>query len=114
MARGVLIVDEHLLTLIPSLEDKRFKVYSLARGICDDQIGPLLAHRVLVASNGEAFREAAAIHEFSIIDTANYDQDTSALAREISRAWMRLGLRRKQPFMLKLMRAGEPVLSDIE
>jgi hypothetical protein len=86
MARGVLILDENVLFLQTLLERKNFKVYTVPRGAMDEQIAPLLAHRVLVTNNIGDFFEVAAIHEFSIIDTSNARQDPITLAAEISEA----------------------------
>lgn len=112
-ARGVLVVhNEH--ELIRQLQKKSFMVLPLADDVDGDEIGPLLAHRVLVTSNAEFYRELAAIHEFSIIDIVNYDRDPFSLAGEISRLWMELGLKRKQTFVLTLRRGGESLLEEIE
>jgi hypothetical protein len=113
MARGILVVHNKP-ELIQPLKEKGFIVFLTNQGMTDDEIGPLLAHRVLITGNVELFREAAAIHEFSIIDIANYDHDVLSLAGEISRAWMKLGLKRKQAFVLTLRRDGEPVLREVE
>jgi hypothetical protein len=80
----------------------------------DDEVAALLCHRIFVTNNAEEFRLAAAVHEFSIIDTAGYLQDPPSLAREISQHWLQLKLRGKQPFILRLMREGGPVLEQVE
>jgi hypothetical protein len=108
-ARGVLVVHNRP-ELIDPLTKKSFIVFPLPHDVKEDEIGPLLAHRALVTDNVDLYREAAAIHEFSIIDIANYDHDAPPLAGEISRAWMKLGVKRKQAFVLTLRRDGEPVL----
>ncbi len=124
MARGVLVDDENLLALIPFLEMQRFRVLSLEPGMKDDrivnptmkddEIASLLSHRIFVTNSAEDFRLAAAVHEFSIIDTAGYLQDPPSLAQEIFQCWMQLKLKGKQPFILRLMREGGPVLEQVE
>ncbi|MCU1253411.1 MAG: hypothetical protein JWQ49_6440 [Edaphobacter sp.] len=89
-------------------------MYSAPTGMEEDQIAPLLAHRVFVTSNAKDLREAAAINEFSIIDTANAYQDPECIAKEISQFWMQLGLKGKRPFVLKLRREGGPILEEVE
>jgi hypothetical protein len=82
--------------------------------LSDDQIGPLLAHRVLITSNVDRFQELAAVHEYSLIDIANCNHDAPSLAAEISKLWMKPGLKHKQGFVLRLTREGAPVLEDVE
>jgi hypothetical protein len=106
----VLVVDENLLALISFLAEQRFRVLSLEPGMNDDrivnpnmkddEIATLLCHRVLVTNSAEEFRLAAAVHEFSIIDTADCDQEPPSLARAISKHWLQLKLKGKQPFIL--------------
>jgi hypothetical protein len=114
MARGVLMLDENLLALQQPLEQKNFKVYTVKTGMKDEQIAPLLAHRIFVTNNAKDFRESAAVYEFSIIDTANALQDPQTLARQISDAWIQMSLKGKQPFILRLMKQGDPVLEQVE
>jgi len=114
MARGVLILDENLLFLQKPLEAKNFKVYTLPRGLKDEQIAPLLAHRIFVTNNAEDFRQEAPEKEFSIIDTSGALQDPEALAKQISRLWIGLKLNTQRPFVLKLRRDGSGVLEPIE
>jgi len=69
--RSVLVI-EGLPELMPLLVKKNFMVFELNQGITEDEIGQLLAHRVLVTRSPELWREAAAIYEYSIIDVGGY------------------------------------------
>lgn len=73
MSRGVLILDGDLLSLQTALEAKNFRVYLLKRGLSDDQKRALLAHRILITDDVEAFRLQAAESECSLIDTSGTD-----------------------------------------
>jgi hypothetical protein len=112
-SRGVLVVDG-LPELIPLLAKKRFIVFPFTEGATEDEIGQLLAHRVLITGRLERFRENAAINEYSIIDIADYDHDAPSLAAEISRLWAVLGLKHKQGFVLRLHLDSQPDLDEIE
>jgi hypothetical protein len=121
--RGMVVVDETLLGLIPFLEDQRFWVRALKPGMDNavlsratavtSGIGDLLGGRVLVTNRAEMFRHAAAVHEFSIIETADYTQDPSSVAEEIAEHWMPLEAR-GAPYILRLRRYGEPTLERVE
>jgi len=112
-ARGVLVVHDRP-ELFGPLMKMSFMVFPLPHDVNKEEIGPLLAHRVLVSDSVDLYREAAAIYEFSIIDIANYDHDAPSLAGEISRLWMKLGLKHKQGFVLSLRREGEPSFEEVE
>jgi hypothetical protein len=74
-----------------------------------------LCNRIRVTRRAEVFRYAAPIHEFSVIDVAECPQDDLAsMAQEISQQWTQLGLRDKQPFILRLRCDGVPVREDLE
>jgi hypothetical protein len=121
-ARGMLVVDETLLDLTPFLEDQRFWVRPLKPGMDNEVlsraaavtsgIGYLLGGRILVTNRAEVFRHAAAVHDFSIIDTAGYTQDLSSVAEEIAEYWMQLEV--YVPYILRLRRYGEPMLGRVE
>jgi hypothetical protein len=76
----MLVLDEPLLPLIPFLEDQQFRVRPLKLGMGNEVfsrgtflrcgIGYLFGGRILVTNRAELFRDAAAVHEVSIIDTA--------------------------------------------
>jgi hypothetical protein len=112
-SRGVLVVDG-LTELINLLAKKRFIVFPLTQGATDDEIGQFLAHRVLVTGRLECFRENAAINEYSIIDTADFDHDASSLAVEVSRLWPELGLKHRRGWVLRLRHDGQSTLEEIE
>lgn len=124
LARAVLVVDEELMLLVPLLEDLRFRVFTLRLGLdgdrlenptmADEETGRLLCQRVLVTRRGDRFRHAAAVHEFSIVEGIDYLEDLSGLALDISRHWMQLRLRERQPFVLRLQRNGSPILEQVE
>ena len=114
MARGLLILDENVFFLKAPLESKRFRVRVVQASLKDDQIAGMLAHRIFVTNNADDFRQYAAEEEFSIIDTSKASQEPEGLASMISEAWIRLQLRGKQPFILRLMRNGRHTLEDIE
>ena len=120
--RGMLVVDNTLSVLIPFLEDQQFSVLSLAPGM-DDQIanpsishelGGLLGERIFVTNRAEEFRHAAAVHGFSIIDTAGYNRDPESVAEEISEDWTQLQVRGNVPYILRLRRDGVPMLERVE
>jgi hypothetical protein len=113
VARGVMVVDGQP-DLIPLLAKKRFIVFSLAEGATEDEIGQFLAHRVLVTSHLERFRENAAINEYSIIDIAEYDHDAHSLAAAISWLWPKLGLKLTKRWALRLRRDRRSTLEEIE
>ena len=113
MARGVLIFDR-LYDLAHSLEKRGFKTFHAPGVLGDEQIGPLLAHRVLITKHASEFQEAAAIHEFSLIDVSESCRDHDILAETISRAWCELSLKRKRPFLLRLGPEGATALLPIE
>jgi hypothetical protein len=80
-------------------------------------LGLWLAHRVFITSKKttvKALRESAAIHEFSIIDASEADEDTAALARSISSAWSRMRLNRSQPFVLRFLTEGMGLTEPLE
>jgi hypothetical protein len=122
--RGMLVVDETLLGLIPFLEDQRFWVRPLKPGMDNEVLsratavtsgmGYLLGGRILVTNRAEVFRHAAAVHEFSIIDTAGYTQDPSSVAEEIAEHWRQLQVRGHVPYILRLRRYREPMLDRVE
>jgi hypothetical protein len=122
--RGMLVVDETLLTLIPFLEARRFWVRPLQPGMDNEVlsraaavssgIGYLVGGRILVTNRAEVFRHAAAVHEFSIIDTAGYTQDPSSVAEEIAEQWRQLKARGGVPYILRLRRYREPMLEKVE
>ena len=122
--RGMLVVDETLLGLIPFLEDQRFWVRPLNPGMDNEilsmatavgsGIGYLLGGRILVTDRAEVFRHAAAVHEFSIIDTAGYSQDPSSVAQEIAEHWRQLQMRGRVPYILRLRGHREPMLERVE
>ena len=112
-SRGVLILDEALQSLRPHLEKLNFIVFFLPPELGEEALGLWLAHRVFVTSKMNtvtALRESAAIHEFSIIDASEADEDAAALAKSISSAWSGMRLNRIQPFVLRLLteRMGSP------
>lgn len=120
--RGMLVVDETLLALIRFLEDQQFRAVSLALGM-DDQIanpsishelGGLLGKRIFVTNRAEQVRHAAAVHEFSIIDTAGYTQDPSSVPAEIAEHWTKLQVRGHVPYILRLRRYDEPIVERVE
>jgi hypothetical protein len=47
-------------------------------------------------SKGSPFEVLAAVHEFSVMDTSNAPQDPILLETEISEAWTKLALKRRQ------------------
>ena len=122
--RGMLVVDETLLGLSPFLKDRRFWVRPLNPGMDNEilsratavrsGIGYLLGGRILVTNRAEVFRHAAAVHEFSIIDTAGYTQDPSSVVEEIAEHWRQLQVRGHVPYILRLRRYGEPMLERVE
>jgi len=114
MARAILILDENTSFLKESLEKLNFRVYVVKNDLKDEQIAPLLAHRIFVTTNPKDFLSAAAIYEFSMIDTSNADQDPTSLAEEISEAWIAMTLKGKQPFVLHLNRGGAPSLESVD
>jgi hypothetical protein len=81
----MLVLDEPLLRLIPFLEDQQFRVRPLKPGMDNEVfsrstsirsgIGYLFGGRILVTNRAEVCRQAAAVHEVSIVDTAGYTQD---------------------------------------
>jgi hypothetical protein len=122
--RGMLVVDETLLGLIPFLKVHRFWVRPLNPGMDNEilsratavgsGIGYLLGGRILVTNRAEVFRHVAAVHEFSIIDTAGYTQDPSSVAEEIAEYWRQLQVRGHVPYILRLRRYREPMLERVE
>jgi len=48
----------------------------------------LLTHRVLITEHSKDFLEAAVIHEFGIIDTAQATKEPEKLADVISGEWL--------------------------
>lgn len=116
-SHGVLILDEALQFLQPHLEKLNFMVFSLPPEREEAALGLWLAHRVFITSNKktvEALRESAAIHEFSIIDASEADQEAAALAKTISSAWTGVRLKRTQPFVLALRTKGTGSLESLE
>ena len=67
-----------------------------------------------MTNRAEVFRHAAAVHEFSIIDTAEYTQDPSSVAEEIAEHWRQLQVRGRVPYILRLRRYREPMLERVE
>jgi hypothetical protein len=120
----MLVADETLLGLIPFLEEQQFWVRPLKPGMDSEVvsraaavtsgIGYLLGGRILVTDRAEKFRHAAAVYEFSIIDTASYTQDPSSMAEEIAEQWTQLQVRGNVPYILRLKRYGEPTLERVE
>ena len=110
-----MILDECLLSLQQSLEAKNFKVYKMEAGFSEKEVPSLLSHRIYVIPEASAsLREAAAIHEFSVITTSGTCQDSETLSNQILRAFTELTLKSKQPFLLKLKESGDHVLEPIE
>jgi hypothetical protein len=122
--RGMVVVDETLLGLVPFLEDQQFSVQALKPGMADEVpsrafdspygMGQLVFNTILVTDRAEKFRHAAAVYEFSIIDTASYTQDPSSMAEEIAEHWTQLQVRGNVPYILRLRRYGEPMLERVE
>ena len=111
-ARSVLVI-EGLPELMPLLRQKNFLVFELTQDATEDEIGQLLAHRVLVTRTPDLWREQAAIEEFSIIDVGDH-HDLPALATELSRLWTELRLKLRQSFVLRLRREADFSFEDIE
>jgi hypothetical protein len=114
MARAILILEENTLFLYEHLEKRNFRVYTVKNDLKDEQIAPMLAHRIFVTTNPKDFLSAAAIYEFSMIDTLNACQDPASLAQEISDAWIAMKLKGRQPFVLRLNRGGAPSLESVD
>ena len=122
--RAAMVVDQDLQNLMPLLKNLEFRAFPLNPGLrglshkdtdtAHEELAQLLFQRVFVTARADEFRYAAAVHEFSIIDVANYLEDAESMAMEISRHWNQLRLRDKQPFVLHLRKDGVPVLEDIE
>ena len=65
-ARSVLILDHPNAALQTALCQHNYLVHVLPSN-GDEQLGLWVSQRVLVTDRPEAYREAAAIHEFSIV-----------------------------------------------
>ena len=65
----------------------------MSAALTDEEAAALLMQRVLVTNSAEAFREMAAIHEFSLIDTLKAGHDPDGVAKQISSAWSKLRLK---------------------
>jgi hypothetical protein len=113
-SRAVLVLDKDLQHLKKELEMRRFKVKVLEPGTTLDRLIDILAHRIFVADDPKDFVEAAAIEEFSIIDTKTFPKDSSVLADQISQAFVDLELTSKQPFLLYWKDQREPTLKLID
>jgi hypothetical protein len=117
-----LVVDEPLLSLIPFLESQQFCVLALEPGMEDQMARPsmhneldsLLSEGILVTNRAEAFRHAAAVNGFSIIDIAEYSADPQILTEEIAARWVDLHVRGRVPYILRLNRHGRPLIERVE
>jgi hypothetical protein len=81
-------------SLVPETED--CNVDPVISHMSDEQIAPVLAHRVFVTNHPKDFREMAAIHVFSIIDTEAAYKGPASVAQQISRAGIEESLRTRQ------------------
>jgi hypothetical protein len=81
-------------SLVPETED--CNVDPVTSHMSDEQIAPVLAHRVFVTNHPKDFREMAAIHVFSIIDTEAAYKGPASVAQQISRAGIEESLRTRQ------------------
>jgi hypothetical protein len=96
--RGVLILDDCLGALESPLKSRNFwvnliSVDTASVDAADQQMDGLLTHRVLITEHSKDFLEAAVIHEFGIIDTAQATKEPEKLADIISREWLAGSLR---------------------
>jgi len=74
----------------------------------------LLTHRVLITEHSKDFLEAAVIHEFGIIDTAQATKEPEKLADIISSEWLAGSLRIRQPFIARISVDGSLTVREIE
>jgi hypothetical protein len=80
----------------------------------DQEVYHPFIHRVFVTEHSRGFLEAAAIHEFSIIDTVLASKDPENLADIISREWLAGSLRGRQPFVARISADGSVTVNEIE
>jgi hypothetical protein len=111
--RGVLILDEGLRALESPLKSRNFWVHIIS-AVATDQRMDLLTHRVLITENSKEFLEAAVIHEFGIIDTAQATKEPEKLADIISSEWLAGSLRMRQPFIDRISADGPVAVVEIE
>jgi hypothetical protein len=118
--KGVLLLDTGLTNFSEweeTLRSMEFRVYTVDLGLRKSAIAPVLARRILLTSKSadySDFREFAAIHEFSIIDTSKTSLGPIELAKIISKLWRTLSRRSRQPFVLKISKKGVPFIEHIE
>jgi hypothetical protein len=118
-SRGVLILEEGLKALESPLKSRNFRVHRIAFDstsvdAADQDVYQMLMHRVLVTDHSKDFLEAAAIHEFGIIDTAQATKDPEELADIISSEGFVSSLRGRGPSIAQVGADGSVAVKEIE
>ena len=113
LSRGVLVLDADFHFLKEELIKKRFKVQLIEEGAGKEERFQILIHRVFVTSRAAEFVYDAPVEEFSLIDAKRAAKDPKVVAGQISRAFVDLELRTKEPFLLILNGNRKPVLKLI-
>ena len=81
--------------------------------IVDEGRFQILIHRVFVTGRATEFVYDAPVEEFSLIDAKRAAKDPKVVAGQISRAFVDLELRTKEPFLLILKGNRKPILKLI-
>lgn len=116
MARGTIILDEHLRALEPFLLDKNIRVRMPPQGTPDETIAhDWLPNRVFLTGNSKDFVEYASEYDIGIIATENVkSKDAKNLADLVSKAIMAHNLWSiRHGFILTLMESGKHEFKEL-
>lgn len=111
MARGTLVVDEHLKNLGEKLREKNILVVFPKDHETDDEIQQrLLPHRILVTRNIDDFKKNSSVYEYGLIDVTNLNTSEANVenaAKMISDAIIEFSVWSKpKPFLLVMLSTG--------
>lgn len=116
MSRGIVVLDENLLSLETHLQKRNMRVIKPIAGMTDDTIAEALASgRVLITNNSKDFLQLAIDFEFGIIATEKGPADDASLAKAISSAITAHSLwAKKGAFVTTLKKDGTSTFKELK
>jgi hypothetical protein len=109
MARGILVLDENLLSLKQALEEYNIRIIPVISGKSDQYIKEhSLPGRIFITNNAKDFKEDARSFEYGIISTENIKfKDPKSLAEKIHNEIIKNKLWSKTKGFILTLKDGE-------